>query len=135
MLILSEEGVVFGIGSNEQGQLGLTNQVKIVSTPLHMGKEIFQISVLTLFIEEGIFIEDIECGANCSLFKSRANDKQEEQLYGCGLSTYGELGGLFEGPLSDGPHILDFEYPKIASGTKASHLSCGSTFSAILTGN
>lgn len=78
MLILTEDGVVFGIGSNDEGQLGITSHIKIVSTPLHMANEIFQIGVVTQFIEQGIFIQDIECGANFSLFLTKANAKQSE---------------------------------------------------------
>lgn len=96
LLILTEEGVVFGIGSNNLGQLGLTKSIKIVSNPLLMGNEIFQISVLTSFIEESVFIEDISCGANFSLFLSRATQDHPPSIFAAGQTELGELGFIAE---------------------------------------
>ena len=120
---------MFGIGNNDLGQLGITSHIKIVSTPLHMANEIFQIGVVTYFIEQGIVIHNIECGTNCSLFLTKENAQHKEKLYGAGLSLFGELGGVHQAPISDGPSLLNLEWIKASS-----QLSSGQTFSAILTG-
>lgn len=86
MLVLSSEGVVFAIGDNQHGQLGISSGLKIVQSPMLCGT-LNQISVVQAFIEQGIRIKDIACGEHFSAFVSST---PREAILGAGISFIGD---------------------------------------------
>ena len=75
-MILTKEGVVFAVGDNEFGQLGITpgQTVKVVQSPQHCDP-LNQICVVTSFVESGLKVKDVTCGDNFTLFLTSGDNQ------------------------------------------------------------
>jgi len=74
-IFLASDGIIYGCGRNEYGQLGLGYTTSSQSTP----------HVITFF--SGINISQIACGYNHTIFLAG-----DGKLYSCGYNLYGQLG-------------------------------------------
>ena len=112
-ILLSSNGICFGLGSNEIGELGMEN-VKFCNTPQ-------EISNLTLFNER---IRQIRCG-----FKHTICVSVNGKVYSWGNNTFGQLGHINNG--NNLPSNIEFE--EKGERTKIIQVSAGFRSSFFLT--
>jgi alpha-tubulin suppressor-like RCC1 family protein len=110
MLILTKDGVVFALGDNTFGQLGVAStpgNLKIVQSPLRCEVS-DQISVLQTFIDQGIKVRDVACGEYFSVFIS---EEPREAVLGAGDCFAGKSGM----DSSNGPLLYEIDTTEITS--------------------
>ena len=96
-LVLTEDGSVYGWGSNSNLQLSHQKEFAAVESPL---LAIFHPVKVDTNISDNT-IEDMSAGEEFSIFVTRNKKNDETEVFGCGHNLHGELGAGFLKHLSD----------------------------------